>query len=126
MEREGKISLMGIPDPFVHIDGPLPASIDGLQLVIWATSPSDNPFRRFVLKLTGAISSGEPVEFDLTEEFKSTDVQDSSDGRLTVTLSIDLPPLTVGSSASIDVIVETERETLRVARFPIRLRDATP
>lgn len=123
LERNGKLSFMGVPDTFVHVNGPLPARIEPLHLVIFATTPAEEPFRRFVLRVSGAVNGTEPVVFDLTRIFDDPDVMNSPDGRLSLWGQIDLPPLTVESAVSIDVIVETERDTLRVARFPVRLND---
>jgi len=123
-EVGNKLSLMGLYGGDMIAPGPAPVVLSKLCIVLWIIADIDDPPQRVGVRVLMPPDESERVKLDLPP--LGVLVHPEGALRLHAQAVIPMTPFLLDREGFIQVMVETERETLRAGRLMVRFVDPAP
>ncbi len=120
-EVGNKLSLMGLYSGDMIAPGPAPAILSKLCIVLWIIADIDDPPQRVGVRVLMPPDESERMKLDLPP--LGVLVHPEGATRLHAQAVIPMTPFRLEHEGFIQVMVDTERETLRAGRLMVRFVD---
>jgi hypothetical protein len=123
-EVGGKMSVMGIYGRDIIFPSQPPVTVLKWGVVVWLITDIDDKPRRIKIRVLYSPDRTELASFETNEPPK---IESSADAtKSNFRLVIALPPVNLTEEGFVEVIVDTERETMRAGRLLVRFLPPEP
>lgn len=117
-ELGNKLSLMGLYSGDMIVPGPPPVGLPKLCVVVWITTDIDDPMERVNVRVLAPPDERERARIDFPS--RGATLHQEGATRMQTQAIIQMAPFPLEHEGFIQVMVETERETLRAGRLMVK------
>jgi hypothetical protein len=122
-EIGGKLSFMGIYGSDMLISGQPPQALPKLAIVVWLVCDIDDDVKKFAIRVLAAPNRHEFAKAEYPDDaLKNVQYADDATKKTFIS-TISLSPFPVQEDGFVEVMVDTDRGTMRAGRLMVRFVD---